>query len=202
MFMLLLSIEKIEEFFYDYLDDKIDLFSHLIIGSADSNNIDKCVVKWSADRGVPVTIYPPKWYNEKGEMVKGAGRQRVYIMCAAATNVVFFYDGVSHGTGMHIEIAKEVGVPMTIKKFTPLTQDQLNAEKMPEGLKPVKRKVRYAAKENAVEKTENLGDNKQESSLNTPHEIESHGDTFPVEPVNGVEYNGQLYQIGGDGEIL
>jgi hypothetical protein len=108
---------KDKERLYKILDSNIDKIEMLISGCA--NGADTLAFEWAKERGVPIMLYPAKWYTLDGEYDRGAGFKRNYLIVKASNCVCAFWDKKSKGTQNTIETAQSLGVKVIIKYFEP-----------------------------------------------------------------------------------
>jgi hypothetical protein len=104
---------------YSFLDAKRDKIKLLVSGGA-KRGPDHFANEWAKDRGFPILIFYPNWYNEHGQFVKSAGYARNYEIVQASDLIVCFYDGVSRGSQHSMDIAKSLKKPVQIITFTPI----------------------------------------------------------------------------------
>lgn len=107
---------------YEYLKEKLeDTFNSL--GDSDAHPIeiisgmadgaDTLGIRYAEEHKLTMVLYPANWkrYPRMADILRNVD------MLAAATHLVAFWDGKSHGTKHMIEIAKDKGIPVWIYKY-------------------------------------------------------------------------------------
>ena len=81
--------------------------------SGGARGADSLGAMYANNHGIPVTIFKPQWelYG------KGAGFRRNRLIIENCDEVIAFWNGESHGTFNSIQIAIELGKPVTIIVF-------------------------------------------------------------------------------------
>ena len=87
--------------------EEIEIVSGTAIGA------DKLGERYATERGYPIKKFPADW-NKFG---KSAGYVRNKEMAEYADSVIVFWDGISRGTKMMIDLATAKGLPTKIYNY-------------------------------------------------------------------------------------
>lgn len=107
-----------KERLFKLLDSKIDEIKCIVSGGA--AGADEVSRLWSKERGVPIIIFYPRWYDLNGNYRPGGGFERNYKIINSCDRVLALYDGKSKGTAHSISIAKSKNKPCKIILFEPV----------------------------------------------------------------------------------
>jgi hypothetical protein len=102
---------------YDFLDRNRDKIKMIVSGGA--KGADTLAQEWAKERGFPVLVFYPQWYDADGEFNRGAGFKRNYHIIDECDIVLAFWDGVSKGTANSLEVAKQLNKKVKIVSFVP-----------------------------------------------------------------------------------
>ena len=80
--------------------------------SGGARGADSLAEEWALARGLPVRVFPADW-NRWG---KSAGFRRNRTIVENAEVLIAFWDGESRGTANTIDIAREAGLPVFIRR--------------------------------------------------------------------------------------
>lgn len=84
----------------------------LILLSGGSGSVDNAAYAEAITRGIPIHIYPANW-NKYGNRAAYLRNKRIVKLC----DIVYaFWDGRSPGTSMVIQLAKEMGKELVIRR--------------------------------------------------------------------------------------
>jgi hypothetical protein len=128
-----------KESMWAYLDSKKHYIEMVISGNA--KGADQLGQQWALERGIPVLIYPAKWYDDEGNYDRGAGFKRNHLIIKSCEWCIAYWDGVSTGTKNSLEWAEKLGKKIKVIHFTPpppkpkekrQSKKQIEVESLPE----------------------------------------------------------------------
>ena len=99
--------------YIDYCIVNIRKENKIIILSGGARGADTLGERYAQENGLAVERYPADW-DRYG---KSAGPRRNRQMAEACDYVICFWDGQSRGTKSMIDLAKERGKPVNVKKI-------------------------------------------------------------------------------------
>jgi len=95
---------------YELLKKTLTEYEITSIVSGGANGADSLGERYADEHNIPTMIFKPDWKR----FGRGAGRIRNKTIVENADLVIAFWDGLSKGTQMSIEIAKKVNKPLRI----------------------------------------------------------------------------------------
>jgi len=95
---------------YDLLKKTLAEYETTSIVSGGANGADSLGERYADEHNIPTMIFKPDWKR----FGRGAGRIRNNTIVENADLVIAFWDGLSKGTQMSIEIAKKLNKPLRI----------------------------------------------------------------------------------------
>jgi len=102
-------------FLFKKLDENIDRIEMIISGGC--RGVDELSRQWAEKRGKAILIFYPRWYDEKGNFLKGAGFMRNKLIVDACDYLLALRINQSKGTTHSIELAKKAGKPSYVYDF-------------------------------------------------------------------------------------
>ena len=93
-----------------------------VVISGGAPGVDRIAEKTARVIGLKVEVYPADWFKHG----KRAGALRNQQIVDAADRIVAFWDGISKGTKITIDMAKRAGKPLEV--ITPMTPPPNNDE--------------------------------------------------------------------------
>lgn len=99
---------------YEYLKNHLQFFDISLIISGGARGADSLARQYAMENGIPIKEFIPQWeiYG------KSAGYIRNKEIVLHADEVIAFWDGKSKGTQHSINIANEMGKPVTVCNFS------------------------------------------------------------------------------------
>lgn len=93
------------------------------IVSGGATGADSLGERWAQEKGFHFDVCPALW-RPNGIYDKSAGYKRNLFMASQALALIAFWDGVSDGTRHMINIAREKGLKVAVKRFIPVPKQK------------------------------------------------------------------------------